>query len=68
VWIDDDHLGHFSASKSFDDIISSQREQWVQWVRKKINQGNFRDLVWRFGKTGQQEVNLEDLDEDLKPD
>jgi hypothetical protein len=37
-------------------------------VRNKIDQSDFRNLVWRFGKTGQQEINLEDLDEELKPD
>jgi hypothetical protein len=68
VWIDDDQLGRFSISKSFEEIISSQREHWTQWVRNKIDQGNFRNLVLRFGKTGQQEINPEDLDEELQPD
>ena len=67
VWIDDDNLGRFSASKSFEEIISSQKEHWTEWVRSKIDQGDFRNLVWRFGKTSQQEINLADLDEDLKP-
>ena len=68
VWIDDDQLSHFSTSTSFEEIISSQRDKWTQWVRDKIDQGDFRNLVWRFGKAGQQEVSLEDLDKKLKPD
>ena len=68
VWIDDDNLGRFSTSKSFEEIISSQKEHWTKWVRSKIDQGDFRNLVWRFGKTSQQEINLADLDEDLKPE
>jgi hypothetical protein len=68
VWIDDDQLSRFSVSKSVEDIISSQRKQWVQRVQEKIDQGDFRNLVWRIGKAGQQEINLEDMDKELKPD
>jgi hypothetical protein len=68
VWIDDDQLSRFSAAGSVEDIISSQRKQWIQRVQEKIDQGDFRNLVWRFGEAGQQEINLEDLGEELKPD
>jgi hypothetical protein len=66
IWIDDDNLSHFSSSKSFEEIISSRREEWTQWVQKKIDQADFRNLVLRFEKTGQREINLEELDEKLK--
>jgi len=68
VWIDDDHLNHFSASRSFEEIISSHREEWTRRVREKIEQGDFRNLVWRFGRAGQQEISLEDMEKQLKPD
>jgi len=67
IWIDDDNLSRFSSSKSFEEIISSHREEWVQWVQKKIDQRDFRNRVWRFEKTGQREINLEDLNEKLEP-
>jgi len=68
IWIDDDNLGRFSSSKSFEEIISSHREEWVQWVQKKIDQKDFRNRVWRFEKTGQREINLEELNEKLEPE
>jgi hypothetical protein len=66
VWIDDDHLTSLSASKTFDEIVSSGREEWSQWVRKKIDQEDFRNLVWKVEKTGQKEMDLSQLDEKLE--
>jgi hypothetical protein len=66
VWIDDESLTHFSSSKSFEEIISSHKEEWTQWVRNKIDQKDFRNLAWKLGKTGQQEINLEELKEKLE--
>ena len=68
VWIEDENLSHFSRSKSFEEIISSHREEWAQWVQNKIDREDFRNLVWRFEKTGQQEINLEELNEKLEPE
>ena len=68
VWIDEQNLSRFSTSKSFEEIISSQREEWTRWVQNKIDQRDFRNLVWRIEKTGQQEINLEDLKEKLEPE
>ena len=68
IWIDDEKLSHFSSSKSFEEIISSHREEWTQWVQNKIDQGDFRNLVWKFEKTGQREINLEELNETLEPE
>ena len=68
VWIDEENLSLFSGSKSFEEIISSHREEWTQWVQNKIDQRDFRDLVWRIEKTGQREINLEELNEKLEPD
>ena len=68
IWIDDENLSHFASSKSFEEIISSHREEWTQWVQNKIDQGDFRNLVWKFEKTGQREINLEELNETLEPE
>ena len=68
VWIDDENLSHFSSSKSFEEIISSHRGEWAQWVQNKIDQRDFRNLVWRLEKTGEREINLEELNEKLEPD
>jgi hypothetical protein len=68
VWIDDENLDRFSKSKSFEEIISSHREKWTQWVQNKIDHEDFRNLVWVFEKTGQREINLEELNEKLEPE
>jgi hypothetical protein len=68
VWIDDKNLSHFSGSKSFEEIVSSHREEWVQWVRNKIDHGDFRDLVWRVEETGHREINLGEVNGKLEPD
>jgi hypothetical protein len=41
VWIDDDHLTSSRPQKRSDEIVSSGR--WSQWVRKKIDQEDFRN-------------------------
>jgi hypothetical protein len=68
VWIDDANLTHFSASRSFDEILSSRREEWVQWVRQKIDQEDFRNIAWKLEKTGKKEIKLEELTDKLEPE
>ena len=68
VWIEDEDLSRFSISKSFGEIVSSHREDWIRWVKNKIDQGDFRNLVWRLDEKGQREINLEDLNEKLEPE
>ena len=65
VWIDDDALSRFAPSRAFEEIASSQREDWSQWVQGKIDQGDFRDLVLKLEKTGQKEVKLGEMEEKL---
>ena len=67
VWIDDDILTSFSPSKEFEKIVSSRRAEWGKWVQEKIDGGDFRNLVLRLGKTGQKEINLSEMEDQLKP-
>ena len=66
VWIDDEALSIFSQSKGFEEIASSQREDWTRWVQGKIDQGDFRNLVLKFEKTGRREINLSEVEEKLE--
>jgi hypothetical protein len=69
VWIDDENLSHFAThSNEFEDIASLKREEWEKWVQGKIDQGDFRNLVLKFEKTGQREINLSEMEELLKPE
>ena len=68
VWIEDDALARFGESENFENIVSSQRENWNKWVRDKIDQGDFRNLVLKFEKEGQIEVDLEKMKDKLTMD
>ncbi len=67
VWIDDETMGHFAPLKSFEEVVSSKREEWTQWVQGKIDQGDFRNLVLKLEKTGAKEINLSEMEEKLSP-
>jgi hypothetical protein len=67
VWIDDDSLGRFDPSKGFETIVSSEREAWTQWVRSKIDQGDFRNRVLKLETSGQKEIDLGSEGEKLTP-
>ena len=67
VWIDDDSLGGFDPSKGFETIASSEREAWSKWVRSKIDQGDFRNLVLKLEASGQKEIDLGAEGEKLAP-
>ena len=68
VWIDDDYLSRFGRSEDFEEIASSQREEWMKWVRKKIDEGDFRNRVLKLEKGGQKEIDLGDMEKKLKPE
>ena len=66
VWIDDENLATFGASKDFEVIASSRREEWRRWVQGKIDQGDFRNLVLKVERTGSRVINLSEMEEHLK--
>jgi hypothetical protein len=66
VWVDDDTLSGFAASGDFHEVSSSGRGNWSKWVREKIDQGDFRNRVLKFEKTGQKEIDLTELKEKLE--
>jgi chemotaxis regulatin CheY-phosphate phosphatase CheZ len=51
----------------FEEIASLKREQWRKWVQGKIDQRDFRNLVLKLEKTGQREIDLAEMEEELKP-
>lgn len=65
VWIEDEALSRFGSSKDFEAIVDSHREDWNQWVKQKIDQKDFRNMVLRFDKEGQEELDLEKMDKKL---
>jgi hypothetical protein len=65
VWIEDEALSRFGSSKDFEAIVDSHREDWNQWVKQKIDQKDFRNMVLRFDKEGQKEIDLEKMDKKL---
>lgn len=67
VWITDDTLDQFDSSKDFDAIVTSRKADWHQWVKGKIDGGDFRNRALRIGKEGQEEINLSDMSDHIKP-
>jgi hypothetical protein len=61
VWIEDEALSRFAASKDFHEIASSHRDKWAEWVQTKIDSGDFRNVVLKFEKTGQKEIDLSEM-------
>jgi len=68
VWIEDDALARFGDAGSMDAIASTNREDWSAWVRTKIDQGDFRNLVRKFEGEGEKELDLDQMDEHLSMD
>lgn len=68
VWIEDDALSRFDDSGSQDAIVSSHREAWSAWVKGKIDQGDFRNLVLKMETVGEREYVLEEMEEHLSMD
>ena len=68
VWIKDDALSRFDESGNFDTIISSQRENWVKWIKEKIDAQNFENRALKFDQTGETEINLSEMNEHVTMD
>jgi hypothetical protein len=68
VWIDDENLTQFGPLKKYEEIVSSQREEWSKWVQGKVDQGDFRNLVLKLEKNGHKEIDLNEMEEKLKAD
>ena len=66
--IAEDALGQFDPSKEFDAIVASRKTAWHQWIKGKIDDGDFQNRALKFEKEGHQEINLSDLKEHIKPD
>jgi hypothetical protein len=54
-----------SASKNFNAILDSHREDWNKWVKEKIDQKDFRNVVLMFDQEGQKEMDLDKMDKKL---
>ncbi len=61
VWIVDDALARFDQSKDFDSIVSSQRDLWNDWVRGKIDAGDFGNKVLKYNIEGEEEIELSEM-------
>jgi len=68
VWIEDEALSRFDRSKDFESIVSGKREDWKGWVMEKLDQGDFRNLVLKFGEEGQVEIDLDKIPEKVTMD
>jgi hypothetical protein len=65
VWIEDEALSRFNASKDFNAILEAHREDWNKWVQEKIEQKDFRNVVLLFDEHGQKEMDLDKMDKKL---
>lgn len=61
VWIEDEALSRFASSGDFDSIVSSQRETWSEWVKGKIDGGDFSNKVLKIEKGGEKEIELSEM-------
>lgn len=68
VWILDEALTRFDPSKDFNTIVTSHKTAWHQWVKEKIDAGDFRNRALKLEKAGQQEINLSDMSDHVTPD
>jgi hypothetical protein len=68
VWIEDEALSRFDSSKKFDAILSSRRQEWANWVKEKIDKGDFRNSVLKFETEGEKEIDLAEMEEHLTMD
>ena len=66
VWIEDEALSRLSASKDFKAILDSHRGDWDKWVKEKIDQKDFRNMVLMFDKEGHKEMDLDKMDKKLR--
>ena len=65
VWIEDEVLSQFDPTGDFDAILESHRGDWSKWVKGKIDQKDFRNVVLKFDKEGHKEMDLNKMDTKL---
>ena len=68
VWIDDENLTRLTNSNEIEGIVSVKRGEWSKWVQTKIDKEDFRNLVLKIEKNGQEEIDLDKLDKKLEPE
>lgn len=68
VWIADNAIEKFDPSQEFDAVVSSQKTVWHEWVKKKIDEKDFRNRALKIEKQGQHEINLSEMSEHIRPD
>ena len=68
VWIEDEALSRFDETGGFEAIISSQEGDWEKWVQGKIDQDDFRNMVLKFNRKGQTEIDLAEMKQKLAMD
>lgn len=65
VWIEDEALSRFDPTGDFRAIFETHREDWSKWVKEKIDQKDFRNMVLKFDREGGNELDLDRLDTKL---
>ncbi len=61
VWIVDEALTRFDPRGDFASIVSSKREVWNEWVKGKINAGDFDNRVLKYDRDGEKEIDLSEM-------
>ena len=57
IWIED------ATSDKFEEIINSERESWITWVKEKIDQGILKNLALKISASGKEEIKLSEISE-----
>jgi hypothetical protein len=68
VWIEDEAMPRFGASKDFDAILDAHQEDWSRWVKEKIEGKDFRNMVLLFDQEGRKEIELDKMSKKLSMD
>jgi hypothetical protein len=68
IWIEDEALSKLDPDGNWDAIVDSNREAWLAWVKGKLDSGDLRDVVLKYGAEGKSEVDLSTLDQKLTLD
>ncbi|CAB1061859.1 hypothetical protein D1BOALGB6SA_6634 [Olavius sp. associated proteobacterium Delta 1] len=61
-------MSRFDPSRYFNSIVSSQIETWHEWVKEKIDAADFRNRALKFEKTGELEIDLSQMTENVTMD
>jgi hypothetical protein len=65
VWIEDEALSHFDPTGDFNAIFEAHRGDWSKWVKEKIDQKDFRNIVLKFDQEGHKEMDLNKMEKKL---